>query len=78
MLKKVKSKVMENLINIKGWMILFSIGFFSGLVPRLIGDAVYISLSASLVYFISKYLVKKGPVEGVTVMASNVCAVINP
>jgi len=47
-------------------------GFFKGLIPRLIADVVFISMSASLVYACTSYFGRKQPIESVTVMASNV------
>jgi hypothetical protein len=57
------------------------VGFFAGLFPRVVGDIVYITLSASLGYLIKSFF--KDPqagqgnswhgIEGGVVMLSNVC-----
>ncbi|ODM95084.1 Mitochondrial carrier 2 [Orchesella cincta] len=49
-------------------------GFFSGLIPRLIGDILYIGISASLVYLASSYIGKQNGLEGATAMVSNLVA----
>jgi len=51
------------------------LGFFAGVVPRLIGDVVYISLSASLGYLIRSYFNKETQgtsMEAGVVMLSNI------
>jgi len=47
-------------------------GFFKGLIPRVIADVVFISISATLVYAFTSYFGRKQPIESLTVMASNV------
>jgi len=49
-------------------------GFFTGLVPRLIGDILFIGISSSLIYLATSYLGKQNSMDSVSTVVSNLVA----
>lgn len=54
-------------------------GFFSGLVPRIVGDVIFVLLASSLTYGVNIYVTNDDELQmytSATMSVSNVCIVV--